>query len=470
MTHYTGIETALHSQPGARRLVGGWLLLALLALAFSTGFAVLLVASRTPISGGFVASVSLFRSALVLHVGLAVVVWFLSCAAALWSMAAGGVPGHTRWAALALAYAGVLGMLGALFSRSPVPVLANYIPVLDSPVFLLGLVSFLGGVALCGATSIGGVLSHVKKNITAWRVAALLSIGVTAIALLALAIPVAQSGVPTHAMQFELWAWGPGHILQFAHVLLLMGVWNVLGEQALVRTVASRSFMAGQLLLAALPVLAAPGVYIAYPIDSPEFRRAFTLLMAWGSWPAPVLLGGCLLVQIVRAGRGVRMALDNLPLVLSIFLFLMGCLCGAAIHGESTMVPAHYHGTVGAVTLAYMALGYRLLPAFGFAQGRGRLERWQPAIYGTGLIILVASLAWSGWLGVPRKSLHGETGMQSLAYFSAMGLVGLGGLLAVSGAALFVFNIVRVLRTERVPTVQVAGDRSIYPANLPVRG
>src|SRR5689334_21882796 len=64
----------------ARRLVAGWGLLALVALALSTLCAALVVAARAPLPGGLGLLAGMFRSALVLHVNLAVVVWFLAAA------------------------------------------------------------------------------------------------------------------------------------------------------------------------------------------------------------------------------------------------------------------------------------------------------------------------------------------------------------------------------------------------------
>ncbi|MHB8166875.1 MAG: tetratricopeptide repeat protein [Sulfuricella sp.] len=451
------METVLRDRYDVRRLAAGWLLLALTALALSTAYAVLVVAARTPLLGRFFTSDDLFRSALVLHVGLAVVVWFLACAAGLWTLAAAGAASRWRWTALALAYAGVLAMMVPLFFGATAPVLANYIPVLDSPVYLLGLAWFLGGVALCGATSIGDLVSRLRTaQVETWRIGAALSIGAMAIALGSFVASVWLAGLPANPAGFEVLAWGPGHVLQFVHVLLLMSVWTVLGERALGEAIAPRRWLTGLLLLAAVPVLAAPVIYVAYPVDSADFRHAFTTLMAWGSWPAAALLAGRLLLQLARAGRTVWKAPRTLALLLSILLFVLGCVLGALIRDDSTMVPAHYHGTVGAVTLAYMALGYQLLPAFGFGNISGRLVRWQPPLYGIGLMILAGALAWSGWLGVPRKTLDVDVVIQYPAYFVAMGLAGLGGLLAVTGAALFVVNIVRILRTERPAVFRAA--------------
>ena len=441
----TDTPSALRVTPAVRGVAAGWLLLALSALALSTLCAVLLIAARTPMFGTVATSGELFGRALVLHVSLAVMIWFLACAAGFWTIAAGGAASPLRWAALALAAAGLAAMVTTLFFGSAAPVLANYVPVLNHPVFLTGLSLFLVAVVLCGAASLRGMVRQLKDG-PVWRLGALLSLLVAAVALGALIASIAKAQLPASHAAFEILAWGPGHVLQFLHVILLMSVWTVLGEQVLGQPVAPRRWLAGLLLLAAAPVLAVPVLYSIYPIDSTDFRRAFTLLMALGVWPAAVLLALRLLLQLKRAGRAVWSAPQAPALLMSTLLFLLGCVLGAMIRNDTTMVPAHYHGTVGAVTLAYMALGYQLLPAFGVVGNQGRLVGWQPVLYGSGLMILSLALAWSGWLGVPRKTLHVDVIVQYPAYFAAMSLAGLGGFLAISGAALFVMNILRSLR------------------------
>lgn len=439
------MESLLHAQRDVRRLAGGWLLLALCALAISTLCAVLLIAARTPWLSALTGSGELFGRALVLHVSLAVVVWFLACAAAFWTLASGAAASPVRWAALALAGSGLTAMVAPLFLVTAKPVLANYVPVLSHPVFFTGLALFVLGIALSGASALRKVARQASQG-SVWRVGALLSIMTAGVALVALIGSYAMLGERAGFDRFELMAWGPGHVLQFVHVILLMSVWIMLGERVLAGPlIAPRPWLVGLLVLAAIPLMGVPIIYFYHPIDSAEFRRAFTLLMAWGIWPAAALLALRLLLQLKRVGRAVWNSPSACALILSIFLFLVGCVLGALIRNDSTMVPAHYHGTVGAVTLAYMALGYRLLPSFGGVLKDGPLLRWQPVLYGSGLIILALALAWSGSLGVPRKTLHVDVIVRYPAYFAAMGLAGLGGLLAIGGAALFVFNIVRAL-------------------------
>lgn len=463
--HHDTMESALQTHPDVRRLVAGWLLLALGALLFSTLCAVLLIASRTPLLGSVAASGELFGRALVLHVSLAVVVWFLACAAAFWTLAAAAPANTPRWAALALAMAGLIAMLVPLFVGSAKPVLANYVPVLDHPVFLAGLGLFVAGVALCGAASVRQMMRGFTSG-PVWRVGALISV---LVAVMAFGVLIASArelmGRMDSAGGFELLAWGPGHVLQFVHVILLMSVWTVLGEQLLGQPLAPRRWLLGLLCLAGAPVLAVPFIYFSYAIESAEFRRAFTLLMAYGAWPAAALLALRLLLLLKRAPRAAWTTPHASALLFSALLFLLGCAIGAMIRNDSTMVPAHYHGTVGAVTLAYMALGYRLLPWFGAHLDGRSWQRWQPLLYGAGLMILALALAWSGSLGVPRKTLHVDIVLQYPAYFAAMGLAGLGGLLAIAGAALFLFNVVRAFWAGSQPAASRVRRRDVrWPA------
>ncbi len=436
------MEEALHAGLHARRLAAGWWLLALLALAVSTGCAVLLIFARMPLPTPWAAPAGLFREALVVHVNFAVVVWFLACAAGFWTLA-GKSAGLLQKAALALAAAGTALMVLAPGFGRPQPILANYVPMLDSPLFLGGLAVLLVGVALGGTVALAG-MRRLPAPLQAWQFGGLMSMLAAAVAFAALLAELAIWPQLGQFGKFETLAWGPGHLLQFVHVTLLMTGWAVLGEALLGSPVMPRRWLIGLLTLAILPALAAPWIYLTFPMESLGFRTAFTRLMSWGAWPAAALLAVVILVRLARQGRAV-LRMETVPLALALALFLLGCFLGAAIHGESTMVPAHYHCTVGAVTLTYMAIGYRLLPAFGLRCEQGRLMRWQPAVYGTGLLLLASALAWSGWLGVPRKTVSADLALDSPAYMAAMGLAGLGGILAVLGAALYIFNMVRIL-------------------------
>ena len=452
------------NDPAVRHLTAGWLLLAVTALAIATVCAVLLTAARIPWLSTLFTSADFFGRALVVHVTLAVVVWFLACSVAFWTLAS-GTPGgngaHTvRWTALTLATFGLVATVASLFVPNAQPVLANYVPVLNHPAFLTGLALFAAGVTLSGAASLPSLWAQ-RRSGAVWRLGAGLSLVAATVALGTWMASVVVIEMPETAARFEFLAWGPGHVLQFVHVILLMSVWSALGEQWLGHAVAPQRWLHGLLLLAAAPLLAVPIIYFSYSIGDYQFRRAFTLLMSVGVWPAAAVLALRLLQQLTRRGRSVWADPHALALLLSAVLFLLGCGIGALIENDSTMVPAHYHGTVGAVTLAYMAMGYRLLPAFGARIGSDLRLRSQLLCYGIGLMVLALALAWSGSMGVPRKTLHINVMMEFPSYFLAMGLVGLGGLMAITGASLFVVNVVHSLRLGWWRPAQFSARRDI---------
>jgi heme/copper-type cytochrome/quinol oxidase subunit 1 len=130
-------------------------------------------------------------------------------------------------------------------------------------------------------------------------------------------------------------------------------------------------------------------------------------------------------------------------LVWSLVLFVAGGILGALIAGVNTIIPAHYHGSIVGVTLALMGLAYHLLPELGFGRPGGRMARIQPVLYGAGQLVHIGGLAASGALGIQRKTAGAAQGLEGVWTKAFMGIMGLGGLLAVVGGILFVLVVLR---------------------------
>ncbi|HVL59437.1 MAG TPA: cytochrome C oxidase subunit I, partial [Burkholderiaceae bacterium] len=122
-----------------RPLALGWLWLGVAALAGSGLFAILLVLARTPQLQHVFPVADFFRVALVVHVDLSVLVWFVAFAGMLWTLAGPPRLLALSWAGLALAALGTVALVAAAFVGDPRPVMANYVPVIDSAIFVFGL-------------------------------------------------------------------------------------------------------------------------------------------------------------------------------------------------------------------------------------------------------------------------------------------------------------------------------------------
>lgn len=439
-----------HDSALTGRLAEPWWLLALLSLGASTLCAVILVVARTP----FLAfGAEFFRTALVLHVDLAVVTWFLAVAVGVWLMVIPitcCVMSRLARSGVWLASAGMLFMLLAPFDSGAVPILANYVPVLDSPLFYLGLAAFLSGVGLAGLATLASLLGNEVAAVDAagggflrWPVGGAIITFWVAIVVFLLAL---QGG---DGVSLDGRLWGGGHVLQIVHTLMLMAAWLHLGREALEKVSLGRRWVTFLVVIELLAVLADLVIALTFPVDSVAYRKGFTDVMRWATWPAPVLLAGYILVGYRRLSRVRRLKLADFWLIGSIGLFLLGCLVGSAIRGETTAVPAHYHGTVGAVTLAYMLWARSGLTDFGVHLRQTWLWRWQPLIYGLGIGLMVLGLAWAGRHGAPRKAPHAETAALDGAHNAAMGLAGIGGLLATAGAGIFVLWILIAIWKKR---------------------
>mgnify|MGYP001191306917 FL=1 len=130
-------------------------------------------------------------------------------------------------------------------------------------------------------------------------------------------------------------------------------------------------------------------------------------------------------------------------------LFASGGIIGIFISGSNVRIPAHYHGCIVGVTLALMGLVYLLLPKLGNRTPQGRMARWQPSLYGAGQLMHIIGLVWSGGYGVQRKVAGAEQVLRSKAEIAGMGLMGMGGLIAIIGGLLFVIVVWKALRAPQ---------------------
>jgi cytochrome c oxidase subunit I len=129
---------------------------------------------------------------------------------------------------------------------------------------------------------------------------------------------------------------------------------------------------------------------------------------------------------------------------------------GFMISGSNVKVPAHYHGSIVGVTLAFMGVTYLLLPRMGFAAVPPRAATWQAWLYGAGQMLHITGLVWSGGYGVQRKVAGAEQGLDQIGKVAGMGLMGLGGLIAVIGGVMFLVIVLRALMgaPSRTPAKQ----------------
>jgi len=434
-------------------LATGWLALGTGALAASGLLAVFLALARTPGVGRLLPAGDFFRTVLVAHVDLSVLAWFVAFFGAVSSLNSTKRLVMLGRAALALAFVGAAAIALAPFLDPAAPIMANYIPVIDGPVFKAGLSTFAAGAALL---VLRGLAASPLVGIRLDRAGALrfgINAAIVAGAVALLAFAWSLAAVP-RALEsrawYELAFWGGGHVLQFAWTLLLLVAWLVLADAAGVEVPISPRVVALLFGIQLAAVFATTLVYLAYDIASVEHHRLQTWLMRLGGGLAIPVVAAGIAIGIARRPRDTPLARDAKPLfaalVVSIVLFGTGGIVGFLIRGSDVRIPAHYHGAIVGVTIALMGLAYWLLPRLGAAAPRPRLAVWQSTLYGAGQLMHVAGLLWSGGYGVQRKVAGAEQVLRSTGEIAGMGLMGLGGVIAVAGGVLFVVVVALAVR------------------------
>jgi hypothetical protein len=432
-------------------LARGWLWLALAALLGSGLFSVLLVAARTPGLNRLFERADFFRVALVVHVDLSVLVWFCAVAGMLWTLNAGAHALRVGWTALGLCLAGTLGMAAAPFAGGGDPVMANYVPVLDGPVFLGALVVFGAGVALLVLRGLWAArpVGTPPNGEGALRFGLNASVIATAVALIAFgwSWQTVPRGLDPKAY-YEILFWGGGHALQFTWTLLMLVGWLWLAAACGARTPLTPRVTIALFGLALAAVFVTPLAYLMHDPASVEHRALHTWAMRIGGGLAIAPVALAVLIGLRAGGSPAAAAQRPLraALLSSMLLFGAGGVIGIFIAGSNVRVPAHYHGCIVGVTLALMGLVLLLLPRLGYAAPQGRLAVAQPWVYGAGQLMHILGLVWSGGYGVQRKVAGSEQVLRSTSEVAGMGLMGLGGAVAIVGGLLFVVVVARALR------------------------
>jgi len=438
--------------PENQRYARGWLWLGLLALIGAGLLSILLVAGRTPGVGKLLPLADFFLVALVVHVDLSVLVWFIAIGGMLWSL--GGTSGHRAlgYAALAVSALGTLLMIVSPYIGRGGPVMANYIPVLEDPTFHSGLILIGVGAALLVLRSLLTLpqVPQVLDGAAALRMGLALSLLPAVVALVAFGwsyatVPEDLTGKP----YYEILFWGGGHALQFIWTTFMLVAWLWLASACGAQLPITPRVAVLIFALSTICVLAIPVAYLLWPIYTVEHRNLLTFAMGLGGG-LPILPVALAVVLGMRAtppiaddARPLRAALYS-----SLALFSFGGIIGLLIAGNNVKIPAHYHGCIVGVTLALMGLVYHLLPRIGYGQPARKAATFSSYCYAVGQAMHIGGLMWSGGYGVQRKVAGADQVLRSTEEIVAMGIMGAGGGIAIIGGLVFVVVVIGAIRRK----------------------
>lgn len=451
------------------KLTYSWLLFAVSTLVFAGLFAVLLALSRTPVIQELYAGKNFVRVALVGHVDLSVVIWFLAFMGVLWVLSSTSFLKAKLfcpilgWAGFWVTVSGTILLTAATLLALGEPIFSNYVPVLTHPVFYVSIALVGLGIGLTVINTFLTVLKADKPSGVPALTFGLLAAGVAVIIGL-LCFGIAYFLIPDEivpgisldpGLYFERLFWGGGHILQFANTIGMVSAWLLLAYLTL-KNVPLGSDRMATLAFAyyILFILPAPFIFFQTDINSQLHKDSFTHLMKYGLGVSTAFFAVGIIRGIMRQKKEGRLNWADpafSSLVLSMSLFVLGGAVSLFIRGSNLKIPSHYHGVIGAVTTAFMGLTYYIIPLLDRKVWSKKMAKYQPYLYATGQALFVIGMFWAGAHGVPRKTYGTAQNLDSVAKTVGMALQGIGGLIAVIGGATFVLNVLASLlkRKER---------------------
>jgi len=434
-----------------------WLKLALFSLLLSGFFSLIIVVARTPGIAELIGDPQFARKSLVLHVDFALVIWFYAFLAVLYLSLLKKVQPLLFSVGLKLVIAGSFFMMIPVFIKSSDPILANYIPVLDHPLFFTGLLLVAGGLSTTFSNSWNFKAEILPKNLPSFFTrSSAFTIRAAGILVIVAILTFVASFIITPAsidrtLFFELGMWGGGHILQFANVLGMVTVWLILLYKITGRDIINSTLNKWLVSILTLPAILSP-VLLIQGTTSQLYYAGFTQLMRWFIFPVVtiyLILGiRAIWLHYSRSNKQKNpfRSLYFNGFLVSALLTVTGFVLGAMIRGSSTLIPAHYHASLGGVTVAYMVMVFILMKEYGYqltTRKSIRLMKLQPLLFGFGQTMFVIGFAIAGMMGMGRKLFGQDQNIYTFEALTGLGLMSLGGLLAMAGGILFIYIVVK---------------------------
>jgi len=390
------------------------------------------------------------------------------------------------WTGFALMLIGAVITNVAVLQGNSSVMFTSYVPMQAAPHFYLGLILFAVG-ALIGCFVFFGTLVVAREEKTYEGSIPLVTFGAVTAAIIAV-FTIASGAIiliPTYlwslglignidTLMYKTVWWAMGHSSQQINVSAHVAIWYmiaavVLGAKPISEKVSRMAFLMYILFLqlaSAHHLLVEPGISSEWKIFNTSYAMYLAVL---GSMIHGMTVPGS--IEAAQRARGytnglfewLRKAPWGNPAFSGMFMSLvmfgfLGGISGVVMGTEqinlimhnTLYVPGHFHATVVAgTTLAFMAGTYLLVPLiFRRELIMKRLAKWQPYLFGLGVMGISVFMMGAGTLGVPRRNWD-ITGADAIlkydypgAAYLMMGLNGVSAIMAAIGGFAFIAIIV----------------------------
>ena len=412
------------------------------------------------------------------------------------------------WLAFALMVIGSIMNNIAVYQGGSSVMMTSYVPMMAAPSFYLGLILFAVG-ALIGCMVFFGTLVVAKREKTYQGSVPLVTFGAITAAIIAV-FTIASGAIiliPTWMLSLGwiehvdpliyrvIW-WAFGHSSQQINVAAHISIWYFVAAVVFgVKRVSRGAFLLYIVFLqlaSAHHILSDPGMSTEWKVLNTSYFMYFAVL---ASMIHGLTIPGAM--EVAQRAKGynkglfewLRKAPWGNPSFSGVFISIIGFGFLGGISGvmmgteqlnmiihNTIYVPGHFHATVVVgSTLSFMALTYFLIPVlFKREIINPGLAKWQPYLFGFSMYFFCLVMMGAGTLGVSRRHWDMAFSGAALAYewpgaaYLMMGLVGVAGIMAITGGAIYIYLTVgSLLWGKRVVQTKISSEPTPIPVGAP---
>lgn len=410
-----------------------WLILSILSLALSGLYSVFIVLLRMPFLSSLFTDKSIFKVALIVHVDLSVLFWLITFSMMISTINLSRNFDYLISVCRYLIFMSIIMIFISPFFGNSQPYMNNYIPILHNFLFIMGIGVFFTVFAIISFISL--IYSDsIGKSFSVIAIFSIISFLISNYKIALITYPIDQHNF------YEMLFWGGGHLLQFSYVSCLIFVYFKF-TQKISHAVDMRVF----LWLNALLVIPVPFAQLSVSVDDSFYFDLFTQHMRICGAIAFLVSMISIIVSATYTKNfnfyrylkleNTQESVIGYSFILSFFMFTAGGLIAINIKEVNVVIPAHYHGSIVGITIALMGYIYLEVDKY-YSNINFKSASYQVILYSFGQFVHISALAYSGGYGALRKTPGVDLPINAKI---AMGVMGIGGLLAIVGGLIFVY-------------------------------
>ncbi len=430
-----------------------------MSLAISGLLALIIAISRFPYINLLFQNPLILKKFLIIHVNLALIIWIHTFILAMFFLLPTKIYKFAKKhnplirIFILLMKTNIIFMISTIYIKSATPILSNYIPILHHPIYLINIIAFAISIMLSYYTT-----KRLYINIDTHIIPNYIIFGLKIIALsftvfiFSICISLIYTNIHMpHNIYYEYLFWAPGHILQIISQMGMITAWMIISHN--IFKIKQLNYNLIKIIFIFLFISCIINMCLPY-FNTTSYLSYIgsTFIMKFHIIIIMTLFLYNFISKLIQIDASYIKTSYFQGIMMSILLTLLGYILGFFITNQNTIIPAHYHATIGGVTTSFMTLSLLLYkiyyPNLSKTMHKHINITLQPLIFGTGQILFAIGFALAGIYDAPRKTFGIDQLLTNPEAYFGLIIMSLGGIIATIGGLLFIYQFYIIYKNK----------------------